>query len=227
MQASDARIPACSADRPECRSLPDAIPASIVIHYGFDRKPVFVLSLRSGYGGVNAVVQKESGVSEDAGAPGERGVPRWDFGRRPVHPPLVHAPVGGVIIAAVCDVVSAASDGHSWSRSWFQTGSYALIVGTAIMVITVATGFIERSRRTGARTRERAAVNRHAVVMGLLAVVCVVDLILRINLYSAVTRTPVAALVLTLVALVLTVVGGELGGRLAYRLGIGVGGRRG
>jgi uncharacterized membrane protein len=139
----------------------------------------------------------------------------------------VHAAIGGVIVAAVCDVVSAAGDGHSWSRSWFQAGSYALIVGTAIMVITVATGFIERSRRTDAGTRERAAVNRHAMVMGLLGVVCVADLVLRNNLYSAATRTPVAALVLTLVAFVLTVVGGELGGRLAYRMGIGVGGRHG
>jgi uncharacterized membrane protein len=179
------------------------------------------------YGGGSTVAPKESSVREGSEASREREVPRWESGRRPVHPPLVHAPVGGVVVAAVCDVVSAAGHGHSWSRSWFQGGSYALIVGTAILLIAVVTGFVERNRRTGARTRERAAVNRHAMVMSLLGVVCVVDLILRNNRYSDAMHTPAAVLVLTLVALVLTGAGGEMGGRLAYRAGIGVGGRRG
>lgn len=67
----------------------------------------------------------------------------------------------------------------------------------------------------------------HAPVGGVIEAACVGDLILRSNLYSAATRTPVAAVVLTLAALVLSVVGGKHGGRLAYRVGIGVGGRHG
>jgi uncharacterized membrane protein len=166
-------------------------------------------------------------MNTSAGAPRGSGRPGWDSGRRPVHPPLVHVPVGGVIVATVCDVVSAAGSGHSWSRSWFQGGSYALIVGTAVLLAAVVTGFVERGRRTGAGTRQRSAVNRHAVVMSLLGVVCIVDLVLRNNHYSGARHTPAMVLVLTLVALVLTGVGGELGGQLAYRAGIGVGSHHG
>jgi uncharacterized membrane protein len=166
---------------------------------------------------------KESEVTEGAQV---RRKPEWDSGRRPVHPTLVHVPVGGVVVTAVCDVVSAAGDGHSWSRGWFQAGSYAMIVGTVVLLAAVVAGFVERGRRTAPETPQRAAVNRHAMVMSLLGVVCVVDLILRNNVYSGAAHTPAAVLVLTLVALVLTGIGGELGGQLTYRAGIGVSGGR-
>ncbi len=158
-----------------------------------------------------------AGLTGPSGA-GGRG---WAGGLRPVHPPLVHAPIGGVIVAAVCDVVSlVGGDGHAWSRTWFKGGSYALIVGTAILFAAVATGVVERNRRTRPASAQRSVVDRHAVVMSLMGAVCVGDLILRNGHYSAARHTPVVVLVLTLVALVLTVVGGELGGRLVYRLGI-------
>jgi len=126
-----------------------------------------------------------------------------------------------VIVAAVCDVVSTVGgDAHGWSQTWFKGGSYALIVGTAILLVAVATGFVERNRRTRPASREREAVDRHAVVMSLMGVVCVADLILRNGHYETAGHTPVVVLVLTLAALGLTVVGGEFGGRLVYRLGV-------
>jgi len=95
-----------------------------------------------------------TGGSAVPGGAGERG---WAGGRRPLHPPLVHAPIGGVIVAAVCDVVSTVGGGgHAWSRTWFKGGSYALIVGTAILFAAVATGVLERNRRTRPATRERS-----------------------------------------------------------------------
>lgn len=55
-----------------------------------------------------------AGLAGPSGA-GGRG---WAGGLRPVHPPLVHAPIGGVIVAAVCDVVSlVGGDGHAWCVS--------------------------------------------------------------------------------------------------------------
>lgn len=147
-----------------------------------------------------------------------RSVPRRAF-----HPPLAHIPIGGVVIAAVCDVVSiAGGSSHVWARTWFKGGSYALIVGTAVLFLAVITGLVERSRRTAGGSADRRSVNRHAITMSLLGAVCVVDLIVRNNHYASARHTPGVVLALTIVALALAAVGGELGGRLVYRRGLGV-----
>ena len=147
----------------------------------------------------------------------------WAVGARPLHPPVVHTAIGGVVIAAVSDVVSiAGGEGHAWAQAWFKGGSYALLVASAVMLVAIATGILERERRTQPESPARGAVNRHAIVMSLMAAVSVVDVVLRLGHYSSASHSPLAVLVLTWAAVVLTVIGGELGGRLVYRRGIAV-----
>lgn len=143
--------------------------------------------------------------------------------RRLLHPPLVHAPIGGVVIAAACDIVSSVGGStHHWAHTWYKGGTDALIVGTGVLLLAAIAGFADRAIRTDARTPDRAAVNRHAAVTSSMGVVCVVDVVLRTNDYGSAQHTPAVVLVLTLVALALAALGGELGGRLVYRGGIGV-----
>jgi uncharacterized membrane protein len=130
------------------------------------------------------------------------------------------------VIAAVCDLASVIGGAsHDWAHTWFRAGSDGLIVGTAVLLVAVIAGFADRARRADAGGPHRAAVNRHAAVMSLMGVVCVVDLLLRTNDYDSAQHTPAVVLVLTLLALALATLGGELGGRLVYRTGIGVQGR--
>jgi uncharacterized membrane protein len=143
--------------------------------------------------------------------------------RRPLHPPLVHVPIGGVVIAAACDLVSGAGGAsHDWARTWFKGATYALLVGTALLFLAAIAGFADRTRQTHARSPQRAAVDRHAAVMSLMGVACVADLILRTDHYGSAQHTPAVVLALTLAALLLATLGGELGGRLVYRYGIAV-----
>jgi uncharacterized membrane protein len=126
-----------------------------------------------------------------------------------------------VVIAAACDLVSlVGGSSYEWAHTWFKSGSHALIVGTAVLLVAAIAGFADRARHTDAGGRERAAVNRHAAVMSLMGVVCIADLILRDDHYGSAQHTPAVVLALTLLAL--ATVGGELGGRLVYRAGIGV-----
>lgn len=142
---------------------------------------------------------------------------------RPLHPPLVHAPIGGVVVAAVCDLVSVIGGAsHGWAHTWFKGGSYALIVATAALFLAAVSGFIDRARQTDPGSRERTGANKHAAVMALMVTACIVDLLLRTNRYDSAHDTPVVVLVLTLLAAGLAAVGGELGGRLVYRRGVGV-----
>lgn len=136
---------------------------------------------------------------------------------RPFHPPLVHVPIGGVIGAATCDIVSAAAgSSRPWARTWFHGGSVALMIGTVVMLLAVAAGLADRARRVPRTSPDRPRVNRHATVMSVLAVTCVLDLTLRNNRYPHASHTPLPVLVFTLVASALTVAGGELGGRVVY-----------
>jgi uncharacterized membrane protein len=127
------------------------------------------------------------------------------------------------VIAAVCDLVSLIGGAsHDWAHTWFRAGSDVLIVGTALLLLAALAGFADRARRTAAGSADRAAVDRHAVVMSLMGVACIVDVVLRSTRYDGAQHTPAVVLGLTLAALGLATVGGELGGRLVYRAGVGV-----
>jgi uncharacterized membrane protein len=142
---------------------------------------------------------------------------------RAIHPASTHLPIGAVAIAAVCDVVSiVGGSSHLWARTWFKAGSCALAIGTAVLLVAMVTGMRERARQTVPGSPDRTAVNRHAIAMSLLGAICVVDAVLRTAHYGSARHTPTPVLELTFVALGLAAIGGELGGQLVYRRGVGV-----
>ena len=58
--------------------------------------------------------------------------------RRPVHPPLVHVPIGGVIAAGICDIVSTAGgSSHSAAR---YTPSGVLVLSLVAVAVVIAGG---------------------------------------------------------------------------------------
>jgi uncharacterized membrane protein len=77
-------------------------------------------------------------------------------------------------------------------------------------------------RTRAADPHVRGRVNRHAVLMSLMAGAAVLDLALRCLIYPNADRMPGIVLAITLFVLALSLVGGDLGGRLTYRLGVGV-----
>lgn len=143
--------------------------------------------------------------------------------RRVLHPPLAEVAFGGVVIATICDVISAADAGsHTWSHDLYRSATFTLMVATTAMLFAIVTGLIDRGRGTPKASRPRAQVNKHAIIMTTLTVVSVIELGLRRQKYAGAAYTPGFVLFLTLVLVALTLVGGELGGRLVYRGGINV-----
>ena len=142
----------------------------------------------------------------------------------PTHPRWTHVPLGGVLLVAVFDVASVAGGSRPWARELYRAGTFVLMVASAAMVVAIATGLVDRTRAADPLVRGR--VNRHAVLMGLMAGAAVLDLALRRLIYPDADRTPGIVLAITLLVLALSLVGGDLGGRLTYRLGVGVRSRR-
>ncbi|GAA3263552.1 DUF2231 domain-containing protein [Nonomuraea helvata] len=142
---------------------------------------------------------------------------------RPLHPPLTHAPIGAILIATVLDVISVIDGGaHPWARDLFHTGTYVLMTGMGVMFLAIIAGVIDRRRLTAASSRPRQGADVHAALMTALAVVCVLEITLRRNVYADAHATPAVVTGLSVLALALVTVGGELGGRLVYRAGVGV-----
>lgn len=103
-----------------------------------------------------------------------------------------------------------------------------MIIATAALLLAVISGFVDRAVNTSAGGRGRRMSNIHALTMSALGLIAIIDLILRRQVASNATaaHTPPVVYAFTLVALVLLVVGGRLGGILVYQLGAGTPARR-
>ena len=141
---------------------------------------------------------------------------------KPLHPPLTDIPVGAYMIVAALDVISVAGQHESWARDFYRAGTFVLVAGAAVSLLAALTGFWDWLRSTEAGTQARRTANAHAVTMLTVTVLVLANIATRILVYPANQHTPVLPLVLSLLAALLTVVGGTLGGSLAFDYGFNV-----
>ena len=74
---------------------------------------------------------------------------------KPFHPPLTDVPVGAYMVVAALDVVSVAGQGHAWARDFYRAGTFTLVAGAAVSLLTLLTGFWDWLRSTEAGTQAR------------------------------------------------------------------------
>src|SRR3954463_15418645 len=141
---------------------------------------------------------------------------------KPLHPPLTDIPVGAYMLAAAFDLISVVGNDQEWARDFYRAASFCLIGGAIVSVFAALTGFWDWLKSTEAGTQARRTANAHAWTMLTVTVLVIVGICVRVFGYWDEQSTPVAALVLTLVAAALTALGGTLGGSLAYDYGFNV-----
>ena len=149
-----------------------------------------------------------------------KGLRGWSG--KPLHPPLTDVPIGAYMLAAVFDVVSAVGNDEEWARDFYRAASFCLIGGAVVSVFTALTGFWDWSKSTERGTQARRTVNAHAWTMVIVTVLVLVNIAVRVFGYWDDPSTPGIALALTLVAAGLTMIGGTIGGSLAYDYGFNV-----
>lgn len=149
-----------------------------------------------------------------------KGLRGWSG--KPSHPPLTDVPVGAYVVAAAFDVISAVASDADWARDLYRAGTLALAAGVVASVPTALTGFWDWLRSTEKGTQARRTVNAHAWTMVTLTVLVMVAVALRVGDAWDEPATPGLPLVLTLVAAVLTTIGGTIGGSLVYDYGFNV-----
>jgi nitrite reductase/ring-hydroxylating ferredoxin subunit/uncharacterized membrane protein len=139
----------------------------------------------------------------------------------PLHPVLVHLPIGLWLLAGIFDAGSWLFDGQPWL---VRGAFYAILFGVISALIAAVPGFVDYSDIRADHPARRTAtwhmrLNLAAVALYALA------LVLRYPELDA-PRAPAPAALISLLALLLVMVSGYLGGILVYEDGIGVGRHR-
>ena len=140
---------------------------------------------------------------------------------KPLHPPLTDIPVGAYVLAAAFDVISVLTS-DDLARDLYRAGTFVLIGGGAVSLLTVATGVADWLGSTPRRTQAWRTVNAHALVMVTVTVLVLALIALRLTAYAEEPATPLLVLVLSVLAAGLTGAGAAIGGSLVYDYGFNV-----
>jgi uncharacterized membrane protein len=141
---------------------------------------------------------------------------------RPLHPPFTHFPIAAYVMAAAFDVISVIAGGRrAWAGQLWHAGTFVLIAGLAICLVTMLTGFTDLVRFAERRPAALRALAAHVCVQAGVFMIAVVDVAIRLADYDRTSTSPVA-LLLTLAAAIGVCTGGFLGGTLVYTHGHGV-----
>jgi len=140
--------------------------------------------------------------------------------RQPIHPMLVHAPIGLFTLSLVLDIV-----GYLFPMEGFYTGSYyALVVGIVMSLVAAIPGLVDYSsirRDHPARGKARWHMGLNFTMVAIFAVDAWVR---HEDLYAL--KAPPLPFALSVVGIVLLSISGYLGGAMIYDDGIGVGRHR-
>ena len=141
---------------------------------------------------------------------------------KPTHPPLTDFPITGYVLAAVFDVIATVGHRHVWARDFFHAGTYVMVAGAAVSLLTVLTGWWDWLKSSERGTQARRTINAHATIMLTVTALVLADLGLRLNDYNIRTHPSPATLVLSILAAALVSLGATYGGTLVFDYGFNV-----
>jgi uncharacterized membrane protein len=144
------------------------------------------------------------------------------FEGKPFHPPLTDIPIGAYVLAAVFDVVSRIGYERAWAHDFYRAASFVLIGGAAVSVLAALTGFLDWFQTTEKGTQARRTVNAHAWTMVAVTVLVLADIALRVTQFWGDAFSPTPIVIMTVLAALLTFLGGAIGGSLVFDYGFNV-----
>jgi uncharacterized membrane protein/nitrite reductase/ring-hydroxylating ferredoxin subunit len=138
--------------------------------------------------------------------------------RHPLHPMLVHFPIGLFIISLLLDLASLAFPSVPYL---VRDAFYAMLVGVITALIAAVPGFVDYTDIRSDHPAKRTAT-AHLILNLVVVVIYGIDLGVRSSALDEL-KTPLVPLILSLVGITLLSASGYLGGRLVYDEGISVG----
>ncbi len=138
--------------------------------------------------------------------------------RHPIHPMLVHFPIGFLVLSFLLDLVSL---GFPEVPSLLRGSFYAMLLGIITALLAAVPGFVDYSdiRRDHPG---KATASRHMTLNLMVVVIYAINLWIRASVLND-RKISLLPLLLSIIGIGLLSVSGYLGGRLVYDEGIGVG----
>lgn len=141
--------------------------------------------------------------------------------RHPLHPALVHFPIGLFVLSLILDIASYV---QGESANLTRASFYAMATGFGVGLLTVLAGFADRSD-IRLDHPARKTVNLHMTLNLTAMSLYGINLFLRAGQLDLNT-TPSIVLLLSIVGVGIILVSGYLGGTMVYDDGVGVGRHR-
>ena len=138
--------------------------------------------------------------------------------RHPIHPMLVHFPIGFFILSLLLDLGSLV---FPVTPFLLRSAFYAILFGVITALLAAVPGFVDYSDIRNDHPGKRTAT-AHMTLNLLVVAVYGIDLGVRSSALAE-AKISIAALVLSLIGVGLLSVSGYLGGKLVYDEGIAVG----
>ncbi len=141
--------------------------------------------------------------------------------RHPLHPLLVHFPVGLFVLSLLLDLASLAAPGVP---GLVYGAFYTMILGLITALIAAIPGFVDYSDIRRDRPGKQVAT-AHMILNLLMVGLYAVNVGMRVSAVDA-PQTPLAPLILSLIGVTILGISGYLGGHMIYSDGIAVGRHR-
>lgn len=138
----------------------------------------------------------------------------------PLHPVLVHLPIGLFVLSFIFDLFSFIAGSEVMVRGAFFLILFG-VFGAAVASIPGVADFKDLRRDSKAKRLARLHV-----ILNIVALALYVVSFFQRAAYPEVERTPFAAFLVALVALGVLSISGYIGGKLVYEQGVGVGRHR-
>src|SRR5438876_2784263 len=138
--------------------------------------------------------------------------------RHPIHPMLIHFPIGFLVLSFLLDLVSLA---FPEVPNLVRGSCYAMLLGIITALLAAVPGFVDYSdiRRDHPG---KATATRHMILNLMVVAIYGINLWVRSSALSD-PKISLAPLLLSIIGIGLLSVSGYLGGRLVYDEGIAVG----
>jgi len=141
---------------------------------------------------------------------------------RALHAPLTDFPIAAYVFAAGFDVISTIGGPHrTWATQLWHAGTFVLLGGLGICLLTMLTGFADLLRFADYRSAVTRTIAAHVAVMAGVFMIGSGDIAWRLSEYRSHASTPAGILVLSLAAAAGVSVGAAFGGTLVFRFGVG------
>ena len=138
--------------------------------------------------------------------------------RHPIHPVLVHFPIGLFVLSLLLDLASLA---FANAPNLVRDSFYAMLLGVTTALIAAVPGFVDYTNIRSDHPAKRTAT-AHMILNLIVVALYGINLGVRSSSLAD-PRISLLPLVLSLVGIALLSVSGYLGGRLVYDQGIAVG----